>query len=64
MVIGGTHLGFLTNNQVNKTIEALNGFSIKRIGISHCTGLGSGLKLIQIFGKKVFFANAGSVIEI
>ena len=64
MVIGGTHIGFLTDEQVRETIVALDGFLIERIGVSHCTGLAQSMKLMQAFGDKFFFANAGSVIEV
>lgn len=64
MVVGGTHIGFLTDEQVRETIEALDGFSIERIGVSHCTGLAPSMKLMQAFGERFFFANAGSVVEV
>jgi 7,8-dihydropterin-6-yl-methyl-4-(beta-D-ribofuranosyl)aminobenzene 5'-phosphate synthase len=63
-VIGGTHIGFLKDAQVETTIEQLKRFSIKRIGVSHCTGFAPSMKLMQAFEKKFFFANAGSIIDI
>jgi 7,8-dihydropterin-6-yl-methyl-4-(beta-D-ribofuranosyl)aminobenzene 5'-phosphate synthase len=62
-VIGGTHMGFLSGAQLKKTIEHLKQFDLKRIGVSHCTGLAPSMKLMQAFGKKFFFANAGSVVD-
>ena len=64
MLIGGTHIGFLSEKQISKTIEQLKGFSIDRVGVSHCTGLAASVKLHQALGESFFFANAGSVIEI
>ncbi len=64
MVIGGTHLGFLNADQLQSTIDTLQNISLERIGVSHCTGLGPAAKLMQAFGDRFFFANAGSVIEI
>ncbi len=64
MVVGGTHVGFLTEAQVRSTIDALHAFSIQKIGASHCTGLGPAMKLKQAFGDRFFFANAGSMFEI
>ena len=37
-VAGGTHLGPVEEDQIAKSIEALHGFDIDRIGVSHCTG--------------------------
>jgi 7,8-dihydropterin-6-yl-methyl-4-(beta-D-ribofuranosyl)aminobenzene 5'-phosphate synthase len=64
MLLGGTHLGFLNHRQIEKTIAALKEFPIKHIGTSHCTGFEASNKLAHEFGKKFFFAHAGSVIEV
>jgi len=64
MVLGGTHMGFLNDEQVQKTIEALAPFSLERVGVSHCTGLAPAMKVMQAFGKRFFFANAGSVVTL
>ena len=64
MVFGGTHVGFLTGKQVLETIEALEGFSIDKIGVSHCTGLPGAMRFMEAFGEKFFPANAGSVITV
>jgi len=63
-VIGGTHIGFLSGAQLEKTIEHLKQFDLKRIGVSHCTGLAPAMKLMQAFGNKFFFATAGSIVDI
>ena len=63
-LIGGTHIGFLGDDQVEKTIEALKEFSLQKIGVSHCTGLAPGMRLMQAFGERFFFATAGSILEI
>jgi 7,8-dihydropterin-6-yl-methyl-4-(beta-D-ribofuranosyl)aminobenzene 5'-phosphate synthase len=64
MIIGGTHLGFLSDAQVAASIKHLKSFSIERIGVSHCTGGKASLALMQAFGGKFFFANAGTVIKL
>jgi len=64
MVIGGTHLGFLSNAQVAKSIACLQSFGIEKIGVSHCTGGKASLHLMKVFKEKFFFANAGTVITI
>jgi 7,8-dihydropterin-6-yl-methyl-4-(beta-D-ribofuranosyl)aminobenzene 5'-phosphate synthase len=64
MVIGGTHMGFLDDLQVEKTIESLKVFNIDRIGVSHCTGLQAAASLKQAFGKKFCFAQAGTILTV
>ena len=62
-VLGGTHLGFSTDEQLSRTIEALGEFDIKRLGVSHCTGLAAAGRLAQEFGDRFFFNNVGTVSE-
>jgi 7,8-dihydropterin-6-yl-methyl-4-(beta-D-ribofuranosyl)aminobenzene 5'-phosphate synthase len=64
MIIGGTHLGFLSDAQVAESIDRLKSFSIARIGVSHCTGSRAALALMSAFREKFFFANAGTGITI
>jgi len=63
-LIGGTHIGFLSDDQIEETIQALKQFPLQKIGVSHCTGLVPAMRLMQAFGERFFFANAGSVLEI
>jgi 7,8-dihydropterin-6-yl-methyl-4-(beta-D-ribofuranosyl)aminobenzene 5'-phosphate synthase len=63
-VIGGTHLGFLADEQVEQTIRELKAFDLEKIGVSHCTGPAAAARLMQAFGKRFFFAQAGSSLEI
>lgn len=62
-VIGGTHLGPLSPEKREKSIEALKTFQIERIGVSHCTGTPAALRLSQVFGERFFFCNVGTVVE-
>lgn len=62
-LIGGTHLGAVSEEQMEMSIKALKDFNIERIGVSHCTGLKASLRLLQEFGEKFFFCNVGSLIE-
>jgi len=64
MILGGTHLGFLSDGQVAESIDCLKSFSIEKIGVSHCTGGRAALALMNAFREKFFFANAGSIINI
>lgn len=63
-VIGGTHLGPVSDEQREATIKALKEYSIEKIGVSHCTGLKGSLRLAQEFKEKFFFCNVGTVVEI
>lgn len=58
-VIGGTHLGFAPPEQLHETISILRGLSVKRLGLSHCTGLQAGAYLAREFGDRVAFCNVG-----
>ena len=63
-VLGGTHLGFATDEQINKTIEIIDKYNIKKLGASHCTGLEVAAKLYNKLKDRFFFASVGSYIEI
>ena len=58
-VIGGTHMGFAPPEQLRETIAALRDLSVKRLGLSHCTGLQAGARLAREFGDSVAFCNVG-----
>ncbi len=63
-VFGGTHIGPASEEIRTKSIEALKGFDIERIGTSHCTGLEAAMHIRQEFGARFFFCSVGTVIEI
>jgi len=63
-IIGGTHLGPASEETIEKTIQALNQFDIEKIGVSHCTGLKTSMRLFQEFGNRFFFCNVGTEIKI
>ena len=63
-VIGGTHLGSVSEEVREKSIQALKKFDIGRIGVSHCTGLKTSVHLAQEYGNRFFFCNVGTVIEV
>jgi 7,8-dihydropterin-6-yl-methyl-4-(beta-D-ribofuranosyl)aminobenzene 5'-phosphate synthase len=62
-LIGGTHLDFLGSEQLEASIEALRGFSISWIGVSHCTGLRAAARLSQVFGDRFQYGHVGAVFE-
>ncbi len=63
-VIGGTHLGFADDDQINETIKVLDRYGIEKLGASHCTGLEVGAKLYSRLGDRFFFASVGAVLEV
>ena len=62
-VIGGTHLGPVSDEQREKSIAALKAFDIERLGVSHCTGQKTASLLAGEFGERFFFCNVGTVVE-
>ncbi len=62
-VLGGTHLGFSSDEQLKNTIEALKDFSIEKLAVSHCTGQIPAAKLASEFGSSFDFAPVGYQIE-
>jgi 7,8-dihydropterin-6-yl-methyl-4-(beta-D-ribofuranosyl)aminobenzene 5'-phosphate synthase len=63
MVIGGTHLLNTSQKQQKMTLEAIHNLGIKKIGVSHCTGMRpASLMAAEIGPKKFFFNNAGAAI--
>ena len=58
-VIGGTHLAFAPPEQLRETIAILKGLHVKRLGLSHCTGLSAGARLAMEFGDAVAFCTVG-----
>lgn len=58
-VMGGTHLEFAPAEQLRETIGVLKGLGLKRLGLSHCTGLRAGARLAQELGEAVAFCSVG-----
>lgn len=63
-VIGGTHLDFASALQVEETIAALKKYRVKKVGVSHCTGLKAAARLSVEFGENFFFGRVGEVLEV
>lgn len=63
-ILGGTHLDFLTPEQLEESIIALSKLEIERIGVSHCTGMRAAFRLHQEFGDRFFYGCVGSVLEV
>jgi len=63
-ILGGTHLDFLTPEQLEESIKSLKKMEIEKIGVSHCTGMKAAFRLHQEFGDRFFYGCVGSVLEI
>jgi 7,8-dihydropterin-6-yl-methyl-4-(beta-D-ribofuranosyl)aminobenzene 5'-phosphate synthase len=63
-IMGGTHLDFLTLEQLDESIKTLKKMRIEKIGVSHCTGMRAALRLQQEFGDRFFYGHVGSGLEI
>lgn len=63
-IIGGTHLGFASDEQFKETLQVIDRYQIERIGVSHCTGLPKAAMLHAQLGERFFFGNVGTVLEI
>jgi 7,8-dihydropterin-6-yl-methyl-4-(beta-D-ribofuranosyl)aminobenzene 5'-phosphate synthase len=63
-VIGGTHLDFAPAEQLRETITVLKGLGVKRMGLSHCTGLRAGARLAHEMGDGVVFCTVGYTVTL
>ena len=63
-VVGGTHLGLSSEEQMSATIDAMAGMGVEKVGASHCTGLAGSARLREALGDSFFFAGVGSVVEV
>ncbi len=63
-ILGGTHLDFLTQEQLEESIKALKQIKIEKIGVSHCTGMRAAFRLHQEFGDRFFYGCVGSALVI
>ena len=63
-ILGGTHLDFLTSEQLEESIKSLKKMEIEKIGVSHCTGMRAAFRLQQEFGDRFFYGCVGSQLEV
>jgi 7,8-dihydropterin-6-yl-methyl-4-(beta-D-ribofuranosyl)aminobenzene 5'-phosphate synthase len=63
-ILGGTHLDFLTPEQLEESIRCLKGIKVDRIGVSHCTGFRGACRLQQEFGERFFYGWVGSGLKV
>jgi 7,8-dihydropterin-6-yl-methyl-4-(beta-D-ribofuranosyl)aminobenzene 5'-phosphate synthase len=63
-ILGGTHLDFLTPEQLEESIKSLKKIEVEKIGVSHCTGMRAAFRLHQEFRDRFFYGCVGSVLEV
>jgi 7,8-dihydropterin-6-yl-methyl-4-(beta-D-ribofuranosyl)aminobenzene 5'-phosphate synthase len=63
-VIGGTHLGFCGQDQLEMTIAAITRWGIHKIAAGHCTGFAASARLSREMPKKFQSAMVGYTLEV
>src|SRR5512133_337615 len=62
-VLGGTHLGFCGQEQLESTIAALKGWGVRKIAASHCTGFAASARLARELPHEFQQAVVGYTLE-
>jgi 7,8-dihydropterin-6-yl-methyl-4-(beta-D-ribofuranosyl)aminobenzene 5'-phosphate synthase len=63
-VIGGTHLGFCSQEQLDRSIAALKKFAVGKLAVSHCTGFAAAAKLSREMPQEFHCAMVGYTLEV
>jgi 7,8-dihydropterin-6-yl-methyl-4-(beta-D-ribofuranosyl)aminobenzene 5'-phosphate synthase len=63
-VIGGTHLGFCNQDQLDRTINFVKTVGIKKLAASHCTGFSASARLSRELPKEFQAAMVGYTLEV
>jgi 7,8-dihydropterin-6-yl-methyl-4-(beta-D-ribofuranosyl)aminobenzene 5'-phosphate synthase len=63
-ILGGTHLDFLTPEQLEESIKILRKMEIEKMGVCHCTGMRAAFRLHQEFGDRFFYGHVGSSLDL
>lgn len=63
-VIGGTHLGFCGQDQIEKTIAVLRRLGVKKLIAGHCTGFAASVRLYRELPKGFQAAMVGYTLEV
>jgi len=62
-VIGGTHLGSAPDEYISKAIRALNGYDVKIVATSHCTGFRAASMIASAMGPRYRPRSVGTMFE-
>lgn len=63
-IIGGTHLGFCSQEQLEQTIAALKVLGISKLVAAHCTGFAAAARLSREFPRQFQVATVGYTLEV
>ena len=63
-IVGGTHLDFLTPEQLEESVKILKKIKIEKIGVCHCTGMRAAFRLQHEFGDRFFYGHVGSSVNL
>jgi 7,8-dihydropterin-6-yl-methyl-4-(beta-D-ribofuranosyl)aminobenzene 5'-phosphate synthase len=63
-VVGGTHLGFCGQEQLEMTIAALKSWGVQKVAASHCTGFAASSRLSRELSKEFQMALVGFTLEV
>jgi 7,8-dihydropterin-6-yl-methyl-4-(beta-D-ribofuranosyl)aminobenzene 5'-phosphate synthase len=63
-IIGGTHLGFCCQEQLEKSIVALKQAGIRKLSVSHCTGFAAAARLARELPKEFQVGMVGYTLEV
>jgi len=63
-IVGGSHLSFLSRDQLERTVEELKGMDPLRLAFSHCTGQVAARELAAVFGDRFIFNQTGMIISL
>ena len=62
-ILGGTHLGFSSEEQFNETMKVLDQYQIEKLGVSHCTGLEKSAQIYARMPERFSFGCVGASLE-
>jgi len=63
-LIGGTHLAFCSQEQMERTIQAVRGMGIGKIAAGHCTGFAASARLSRELPREFQVALVGYTLEV
>lgn len=62
-VLGGTHLGFCSQGQLDQTIAAVKRLGVRRLAAGHCTGFAAAARMSRELPREFQLAMVGYTLE-